>query len=534
MSINKYFPPRNGRKGHPMANKNFPYGNMDILKTADECDYISNSISERLPAELKKVDVYVTNPLFGEQIISLLNHPSFRHVYTYESDEELLSYLLNNLYLYGLSSRCTIQKGLFKGVPKDRQQSALYIDLSWVPVDKLDIFRISNKNVEQWIELSKSLPVITVTVKSSEKFPIPIGFIQTVDQDTDLKTFYLKPLHSKTEGERKKFIYDFLKIIIPKAEERELYVSPKNMKIWTKAFTHESVDRINSYEDLELLGDAVIDLCFKLYVFKLQPTIDKEDMSNLRNYYLSVDYLPSLTRKYNFVEYIDMKTRPKAGIFEDVFESFFGALYNVAENVQKNSGFTICQKMFDHIFGNIELDKSRSKLVPKSYIGQIVFRKFKLEEPVEEDYQNKNYNETTININSRAIELYGKLGFKFPSDGIIGRGRGVTKTVSRDRAWDDALDKIIKMGLTTEYINRTSEMYKFQHIPNYEKVREKYTKEGLKGIKIQPIKDSKGTYLQLIGTADLIKYKYNLGEQFAKSLDYEYEYEQLFEKYLRS
>lgn len=541
MNIAKYFPERHGKRVHAVPNRNYPYNNLDLLRTAKECDKITNVIDEMVPKDQKPIDVFVTNPQFGEQIISFLSHRSFRHVYTYQSELELLPYLQANLQMYGLSKHCTIEKGLFKGIPPRHKNPILFMDFSWVPNswlqnDVITSFKIGQKTISYWVEASKNVSLSVLSVEPSIKFRVPNGFAPFIDQDLETKTFYMVPLTRKdVEKERQRFIYNFLKPIIPNDKERAKYVTPKNMKIWNDAFTHESLDRNNNYEDMEKIGDAMLKLYFTQYLLNKDPSLDKAELTYLVNWYLSENYLPILTRKYNFVKYIEARVPLRPKFFEDVFESFFGALFEVSENIQKDSGYIVGRNMAYHIFDEIELDLSDTgpkETDPKSFILQNIFQKIKIPAPQEVDEKKDNRVDMSIVISPEAWYFFNERGIRLPNNNVIGHGSGVTKDIARKNAWKIARDDLEKRGITKQYINREAEKINYGHLEFYDDVRRKYIQEGFKGIKLGTDIDSRGTFYQLLGTKDLKKYNNILAENFATSTDRDSEIITLFKDYL--
>jgi dsRNA-specific ribonuclease len=541
MNIAKYFPERYDTKIHAMPNRNYPYNNLDMLKTAEECDKITDILSSMVPKDQKPIDVFVTNPQFGEQIISFLSHPSFNHVYTYQSDSDLMPYLQANLQLYGIVNRCTIEKGFFKGITSRHKNSVLYMDLSWVPRswvqnDDITSFKIGQKTVSYWIEASKSVSLSVLSVHQPMKFRVPSGFAPSIDQDLDTKTFYMIPTtRNDIEKERQMFIYNFLKNIISNDKERAKYVTPKNMKIWNDAFTHESLDRNNNYEDMEKIGDAMLKLYFTQYLLKKDPSLDKAELTYLVNWYLSENYLPTLSRKYNFVKYIESKVPLRPKFFEDVFESFFGALFEVSENIQKDNGYIVGRNMAYHIFDEIDLDLSDTgpkETDPKSFILQNIFQKIKIPVPQEVDEKRDNRVDMNIVISPDAWYFFDERGIRLPTNYIIGHGSGITKDIARKNAWRVARENLEKRGITKQYINQVAEKLNFAHLELYDAVRKKYTDEGFKGIKLGTDIDTRGTFYQLLATKDLKNYNNILVENFATGSDRDNEVLILFRDYL--
>lgn len=542
MEINQYFPKRHKKYLSPQPNINYPEGEIDILKTSKECDVITNAISSMIPEKLKPVSVFVTNPLFGEQIISFLSHPDFDKVYTYTADHDLIPYLVNNLELYNLTKKCVINDDAFNGVPKNKTNTVLYSDLSWVDPDEFNLFEINNQKLEYWIELSKHCALISMNIPNSVYIRNIPGFVYSIDQGTEVnKIYYIIPISTKDwKYNLQTFIFDFLYIVERDKQKRKQFVTPQNMKIWASAFTHESYDRLHNYEDLEKIGDSLLSTYFVLYLVNKYPNLDKEQLTNLQHYYLSEKYLPTLTRRYEFVRHIRTSSRLKPKVFEDIFESFFGALFVVANNINKNSGFNVAQKLANYMFDNIEVDVSAYGPMQsdhKSFMLKKVFdRLLKEHQPIETTTQEGSRFKTVITVDYFTYQYFKDLHVNLNHNRIIGIGYGNVKKSSTRSAWENTYRYFLNLGVNEEFVNKLVEVVKYKDIRGYEEVRRKYQKEGFAGIKIDKDIDAVGSFLQLLATKDLTqKYKTILAEiSYSGKQDNADEYAKLFDVYLQS
>lgn len=116
-----------------------------------------------------------------------------------------------------------------------------------------------------------------------------------------------------------------------------------------------------SYERLEFLGDSVIHLTLADYLFKRYNDQDQGFMTRLRTKLENCETLAELAKKLNLHEWViigryveQAATRDKNNsIYEDVFESFIGALYI-------ESSFETC---YDFIINVIESELDFSELL---------------------------------------------------------------------------------------------------------------------------------------------------------------------------
>ncbi len=155
----------------------------------------------------------------------------------------------------------------------------------------------------------------------------------------------------------------------------ELQIEIKNQKLFDIAFTHTSYANehgLKSYERLEYLGDAVLELVMSEYLYK---NMDKEegDMTKLRAHYVCEAALYEYSLKLKLNEYLKLGHgeeenggRMRRAIVADIFEAFIGALY-------LDQGLPVVQKFMKHyIFPMIEKGEIISFQDYKSLLQELV------------------------------------------------------------------------------------------------------------------------------------------------------------------
>ena len=116
----------------------------------------------------------------------------------------------------------------------------------------------------------------------------------------------------------------------------KLDVKTDNIKLFEQAFTHTSYayeNNLKSYETLEFLGDAIVDLLVSDYLFK--SNLYKEgEMTKIRASYVCENALYEYANDLGFGDYIKLGIGEKhsggdkkKAILSDVFESFVAAMY---------------------------------------------------------------------------------------------------------------------------------------------------------------------------------------------------------------
>lgn len=110
---------------------------------------------------------------------------------------------------------------------------------------------------------------------------------------------------------------------------------PKNMGLYTQAFSHKSVAKKNtrglklSNERLEFLGDSVISTIVSEYLFENFPNEDEGYLTQMRSKIVSRKSLNSLGENIGlepFVKYLKGNF-PYKSLLGNVFEALFGAIY---------------------------------------------------------------------------------------------------------------------------------------------------------------------------------------------------------------
>lgn len=131
-----------------------------------------------------------------------------------------------------------------------------------------------------------------------------------------------------------------------------LNIKPKNLELYTTAFSHSSYVNENhiksDYERLEFLGDAVLELVASDYLYKTK-TIDEGEMTKLRASYVCENACYEYSKDLNLSKYIKVGHgeeidggRYKKVILADIFEALMGAIY-------LDLGFSTAKRVIDSI-----------------------------------------------------------------------------------------------------------------------------------------------------------------------------------------
>jgi dsRNA-specific ribonuclease len=212
-----------------------------------------------------------------------------------------------------------------------------------------------------------------------------------------------------------KFLSNFLILFLPK-NDIDILLSVNSYRTFKKAFTHSSINNINNYEVLELLGDAKLKSAFLQYLYEKEPsTTSPEIFTTIYTYFLSKTVLSKLSDQLNFTSYIISKSDMTSSIKEDVFESFIGALFiNTNLYIQKGLGDTYVYLFVVYIFNkqNISI---KNYYQYTSYIT-ILKEIYDNQGWGKVNYQHKNLPKTSKKSNFYVVVIHNK--------NIIGTGYG--------------------------------------------------------------------------------------------------------------
>jgi ribonuclease III len=125
---------------------------------------------------------------------------------------------------------------------------------------------------------------------------------------------------------------------------KKIIKSIENTENFKNAFIHVSfqneIKKINvyesnnSYENLEFLGDSVLNFHTTLFVYNKFPNFSEGQMSKLKQLMIKESTLAEISKKISLSEFVKLGEGEKknggfdkVSILADIFESFLGALY---------------------------------------------------------------------------------------------------------------------------------------------------------------------------------------------------------------
>lgn len=210
-----------------------------------------------------------------------------------------------------------------------------------------------------------------------------------------------------------------------------LNIVTDKLYLYQAAFTHASYSNehgVPSYERLEFLGDAVIELVMSDYLYK-EKAYEEGIMTKTRASYVCEQALYTYASDLHFDSYILLGSgdtiKPNETIMADVFEAFIGALY-------LDKGFEVAKKFV--------LDK----IIPYLEAGTKFMNDYKSElqelvQTVKKSVEYEIVNEYGP-AHQKTFECIARV------DGIIyGKGVASSKKAAEQEAAKEALSKQAKI-----------------------------------------------------------------------------------------
>lgn len=551
--LDTFFGVRNSIKGTPKEGVNFDLETLTYMTSHNRADQITEIIVKKMEDKGKvPFGIFECCSGIGGNTLSFLDNKNIQWVVSYEIRPERREMLKRNIAMYDLAknNRSFVPDTPFAGVPEQYKSVnvVLYFDPPWLPANikghemtgkeqyVLHGIKVGEYTLEQWIQSCPHCDLIVARVPPNYKLdPVPgfvveelliknslVLFITPVDKTKKIvmtgKEFVPQspiksPIKDEDEKDEKDWLNglreflrnDLLIKFIPEEKFRDIMTSDEAMKIWKNVFTHESYNANvgENYEELELLGDAVMDLAFLKYLYMKYPKITRSELTELKHNYLSKGFQGSVGLKWGLDKWLRTNLEKTTHIFEDLLEAFFGGINEIGDKVFKfGAGYGLAFNIINYMFKDIDIDISAGKPPPKTQMKEI-FEAVGWGRSPEENFQSSENGVTaTLSYTSAAMDTLRSLGVNLASP-IIAIESGTTKKMASDAAYKVALERVRKTGITDDWINRVRaekdkakpELAEYW-IPTQEKIRN----NGLVSFYFKSGKTTKmGKYVQLIG-----------------------------------
>ncbi|MFT7442936.1 MAG: ribonuclease-3 [Maribacter sp.] len=217
-------------------------------------------------------------------------------------------------------------------------------------------------------------------------------------------------------------------------EDQELYselkkvvkFSPRNINRYKKAFTHRSIQIIDSkgnpinYERLEFLGDSILGSVIAAYLYKKVPTGSEGYLTQMRSKIVSREHLNELGKDLNLIRFVKSnidQANVGDNIHGNIFEALIGAIY-------LDKGYNSCQKFIyqNVIVPYVDIAKLEGKIT--SYKGLIIEWCQKQKKKYKFDTYEDSGNETIKHFSVK-ISIDGEQ---------VAKGRSTSKKKAEEQA----------------------------------------------------------------------------------------------------
>ena len=203
--------------------------------------------------------------------------------------------------------------------------------------------------------------------ESSSKEEPDLEFLKGLPVPTVKKNLnrYNQPTSKKWMTEFYEYLKDLFERFFPEKRKNlipQLLTSETIRNYWIPCFTHESANpnRGENYETFETVGDVSLGFCFITYMSNKIPTANQEDLSNLKQKYLSKPFQAKLGREMKLNDWMIIFGIPKdkLGIGEDLMEALFGTIEKILFMKSKDLGLgsSICYNFIKLVFENVDIN----------------------------------------------------------------------------------------------------------------------------------------------------------------------------------
>ncbi len=215
----------------------------------------------------------------------------------------------------------------------------------------------------------------------------------------------------------------------------KLGINPKNLLLYEQAFIHTSYAHENnldySYETLEFLGDAALDLIVSDYLYK-EHSFQEGEMTKIRASYVCENALYEYATDLGFSDFVKLGQgeintggNHKKAILADIFEAFIAAIY-------LDLGYEKAKEVALNII--VPYIENKDVLFLSDY-------KSELQEVVQDLQKSLSY--ILLEEEGPAHNKKFKMAVKI-DDIIYGEGIGHTKKEAEQEAAKSALMKLVK------------------------------------------------------------------------------------------
>lgn len=230
----------------------------------------------------------------------------------------------------------------------------------------------------------------------------------------------------------------------------ELLLNEDGMRLYSKIFTHESIDPNNNYEFYETLGDSTANKCIVWYLSRRFPQLNCPEgvkvISRLKIHLVSKDTFFAFAQSLNMWNFIsatsDIRQTKMKKVLEDVFEAFIGATELLAdEKIKQGVGYTIVYNIISTILDSVDISLEYEVLFDAKTRLKEIFDKFKERIGKIEYDAVRGETDKLFTVNALSVLPNGRRQ-------ILGTGKASLKIDAEQRAAEVAIQTLARSGIS--------------------------------------------------------------------------------------
>ena len=546
-----FFGKRNEIDGKPIEGQNYTAETLSYMTSRNRADEMTKIIVEEMKGlGYEYFDIYETTSGIGGNTLSFLENPHIMKVHAFEILPERREMLKRNVAMYNLQNKANILEKEFneKEIPCG---SVLFIDAPWLPKGKvgqestkeeyiLEGLKVGDKTLEEWVTSCPNCSLVVLKLPIGYKMNIKNMKVKELNLKKILMWILLNPHktkeceniekyieRSKIQEQKEKEEYlrwsedlkhflrtEMLPRVTTSKDAIEKMLEPKHFEMWQRAFTDETFDpnMEKNYEQIELLGDAVLENVYLRFISQSYPEFTHGQLSELRMVHLAKNVQSRISMSLGLGKYVRTRVRLGAAIYEDVLEAFFGALEIIGDDAFRfAAGYGFCYNLVVSLYKDIPIEASDLLANAKTLVKQTAERLRIIqpgshlpEDSVEDD---RGYVTFTITMPPNGVTILRNLGIDIKTP-ILARTVAKTKKMAGISAYKIALHTLNELGVTPEFIEQVVNARDTTNIelkPYVDAIQTRLKLEGFSSYTLTEIykkgrEGSKGSkYLQLIG-----------------------------------
>lgn len=371
-----------------------------------------------------------------------------------EERKEYYSYLVRNIISYNLE----------KSVTASRTPIAVQEDYVLITYDTAPVPQIYANAVARVVIVPSTLDMTGANINLRDPEQSYINTIKISDTAMYIITSKrLSPerpppdasLDTENLKEYREYAKSQLNGIVDESHYDAMF-GPDSYQTWRDSITHKSVDPSHNYEMLEYDGDLILKSCFTTLLAEHFPNLTEQEATNLSSQYMSKRGQGPMTKQLSLDKFLVTDTRDNKQ-YEDVFESFFGAIFRLGERIRDGVGYGYAKGFMRNLIRAIfsKIDRRMGKGDPKTILEQRISQLIRhgkriLQITKGEVGPTKVVVITIPESYSLQLPLLAEAGYKqLPNP--LGRGEHNKRKEAEQLAYVSAIRNLDEAGLTEEF-----------------------------------------------------------------------------------